>query len=462
MVHHEAGEPGGDVVDTICAVATPPGRGGVAVIRLSGPEAHGIAESLVGALPPARQAAFRTFRDSKGDTLDAGIVLRFDAPASYTGEDTVELHGHGSPAATREILLALEAAGARPAGPGEFSERAFLNGRLDLTQAEAVRALIEAESEAARRAAVRSLEGRFGSEVAGIAERVEQARALLEATLDFPEDEETQEVTGLPERLRELQKGVEAVRKRAESGARLGGGLRMALVGQPNVGKSSLLNALSEEESAIVSEMAGTTRDVVKETMPWGGRDIVVADTAGLREGPEVGAVEREGARRAREQAGQADILLVVVDAGSGLGEAERELLGAEAGRLDVVVFNRIDETGMASGWLSAADGRSGYPEARVSATRGEGIEALRRGVEALLEGEGSGEAWAARQWHVASLDQAAEQLERAVSALEVVGDQGLAAEHLREAHEALGEITGRVSHEALLDRIFSEFCIGK
>ncbi len=449
--------------DTICAEATPPGQGGVAVVRLSGPEGFGIAERVAGPLPPSRQAALRAFRGADGEHVDQGLVLAFPAPGSYTGEDTVELQGHGSPAAVAAILDALCAAGARRAGPGEFSERAFLNGRIDLTQAEAVAALIEAETEGARRAALRSLEGAFGREVQAAADRLAELRALVEAFLDFPEDEDAPaEPPDLAAEVDGVVATVQDIRRRAEAGARLGEGLRVALVGPPNAGKSSLLNALTGQDAAIVSAAPGTTRDVVSQRAVIGARGAELLDTAGLRDAGEQDEIEQEGARRARASAASAELLLVVVEAGQEPTEEQRSLLAEQAPRSAVLVYSKIDAHGGSPGWQQRSAWGPHVREARVSAMTGDGVEALRTGLDGLVTADVGEDAWAARQRHLDALDGALAELSRAAQAAQEGAHEELIAEALRRAQEQLGEITGQVSHEALLDRIFSGFCIGK
>ncbi len=468
MVHHASGGAalgrGVDAAtDTICAEATPPGQGGVAVVRVSGPGALGVVAQVTGPLPPARRAALRAFRSAGGECIDQGLVLVLPAPGSYTGEDTVELQGHGSPAAVAATLDALCAAGARRAGPGEFSERAFLNGRIDLTQAEAVAALIEAETEGARRAALRSLEGSFGREVQAAADRLVELRALVEAFLDFPEDEDVPaappdlaaEVAGVVTTVREI-------RRRAEAGVRLGEGLRVALLGPPNAGKSSLLNALTGQEAAIVSATPGTTRDVVSQRAVIGARQAELLDTAGLRDAGEQDEIEQEGARRARASAADADLLLVVVEAGQEPTPEQQSLLAEQAPRPAVLVRSKVDAYGAAPGWQARSAWGGHVREAAVSAVTGAGMEALRDGLDELAAADAGEGAWAARQRHLEALDGALAELAQAAQAAQGDAHEELVAEALRRAQGQLGEITGQVHHEALLERIFSSFCIGK
>ncbi|MBK1729384.1 tRNA uridine-5-carboxymethylaminomethyl(34) synthesis GTPase MnmE [Halorhodospira halophila] len=452
-----------DDADTICAMATPSGQGGVAVVRVSGSRALEVAEEVAGPLPAPREAGLRRFRDARGETLDHGLVLVFPGPGSYTGEDVVELQGHGSPAAVTAVLEALCAAGARPAGPGEFSERAFLNGRLDLTQAEAVASLIEAETDGARRAALRALSGAFGQRVDGLADRMIDLRALIEAFLDFPEDEDVPaDPPELAAEIEALGSELAEIRRRAAAGVRFGEGIRVALVGPPNAGKSSLLNVLSGEEAAIVSAQAGTTRDVVRQWAALGSRHAELLDTAGLRDAEAQDEIEAEGARRARAAASEADLLLVVIEAGKTLDEELRARIAEQAPRPVVVIVNKIDASGDEAGWEGESEVGAHVRRARVSAHTGAGIEALRRGLAALVDREAGEDAWAARHRHIEALDRAGEELEEALVVARRGGQEELVAEALRRAQTALGEITGRVSHEALLGRIFSGFCIGK
>ncbi len=447
-------------METICAVATPPGQGGVAVVRVSGCQAISVAESVAGPVGPARKACLRGFYSPDGEKIDEGLMLAFPGPGSYTGEDVVELHAHGSTAVARALVRALCAQGARQAGPGEFSERAFLNGRLDLTQAEGVAALIEAESEGARRAGLRALEGEFGRRVRGLAERFRVIRAEAEAVLDFPDSEEVGlEEGSWREGLRTVKEELEDIRCRARAGARIRNGLRVALVGPPNAGKSSLLNAVSGRDAAIVTGVPGTTRDVLKETTWLGGQSVEVRDTAGLRQEGAGDEVEEEGIRRAREVAGESDVLVIVVEAGVGVSAEERALLERHKPRPAVVALNKVDEV---EGRWPGEGRREGESEwwVTVSAARREGLDCLERVVaEAVQEGVGE-DIWAAQERHLEVLDRVRHALEEADRVSD--GEVELVADALRRGHEALGEITGEVSDEAVLEEIFSRFCIGK
>lgn len=439
--------------DTIAAVATPPGRGGIGVLRASGPAVPALARALLGAVPEPRRASYRRFRDADGQTLDRGIALYFPAGESFTGEAVLELQGHGGPVVLDALLERLLALGARPARPGEFSERAFLNGRLDLAQAEAIADLIDSSSRSAARAAMRSLEGAWGEALGPLAAEMTRLRAHLEAWLDFPEDEvDPLHVAGLGADLERLADQVEALCRRAHSGRALSEGLRVVLAGAPNTGKSSLLNRLAQREAAIVTAIPGTTRDVLRERLHLDGLPLELVDTAGLRDTDD--PIEREGVRRARAEQQTADVLLWVCDARSP-GTPDDALAAQAATRF--VVHNKIDLTGAAAWQRDTADGRA----FGLSALSGDGIEALVAALRAAAGlGDSDGASFSARRRHVAALERTAAQ----VVAARAVLDAGLelAAEELRGAQQALGSITGEVSSEDLLGEIFATFCIGK
>jgi len=443
--------------DTIVATATPPGRGGVCVVRVSGLRALQLAAALAGELPPPRQAALRVLRGGSGELIDRGLVLVFPAPASFTGEDVVEFQLHGSPVVAALLLCRLVALGAREAGPGEFTRRAFQNGRIDLAQAEAVADLIESASAEAARAALRSLEGEFSARVNGLADGLVELRVRLEAGMDFPEEGVDEfsdpELTGGLDRL--LQQ-LYSLRRAADRGRVLHDGLTLVIAGPPNAGKSSLLNRLAGYDAAIVTELPGTTRDLVREDILIDGMPVRVVDTAGLREAAD--RVEVEGIRRAREAMRKADMVLLVSDGATGIAFAQ--LAGLPEGVPVLQVLNKIDLSGEAPGESTDANGRRTI---RLSALTGDGVALLRQRLKTLAGYTSeAGGTFAARRRHLDALDRAGCSMENARELLLEGHAVELAAEELRLAHEALGEITGQFTTEDLLGRIFSEFCIGK
>jgi tRNA modification GTPase len=421
------------------------------VVRVSGPRALsiGLALSCRTQLRP-RYCHFTAFQDLSGQVLDEGLVVYFPGPRSFTGEDVLELHGHGGPAVLHGLLQAVYAAGAEPAGPGEFTQRAYLNGRMDLSQAEAVAELIEADSRAGARAALRSLEGEFGRLVDELGEELTQLRMFVEGALDFPDEDVDFLVEGqVGKRLSELRERSAQLRRRAAQGVRLGEGFRVVLAGRPNAGKSSLLNRLSGRDSAIVTARAGTTRDVVRESVEIEGFPVELVDTAGLRETDD--EVEREGVRRTRDQVSQADLVLYLVDTVAGwVPEDEREW-GNLPGDRRLTLWTKADEANPPAG----AAGIASNGEAP-------GIEPLFQVLREWLPAGTAGDALGARQRHVEALDRVDRFLCEAEETLAGHGSGDLVAGDLRWAHEALGEITGRLHSDDLLGRIFSTFCIGK
>jgi len=442
--------------DVIAAVATAPGRAGIGVVRVSGKKLQQLASRLLGGVPAPRLAVRAVFRGAAGEPIDDGIALFFPAPASYTGEDVLELQGHGGPVVLGMILRRCLELGARLAEPGEFTRRAFLNDKLDLAQAEGVADLIDAATEAAARCALRSLRGEFSEAIGSLEKRLVELRMLVEATLDFPEEEidemDREEARG---RLRHLQEEVSRSLVRGRRGSVLRSGLQVVLAGQPNVGKSSLLNRLAGEDLAIVTEIPGTTRDAVRQTIQVEGVPVNVIDTAGLRD--TVDTVEAIGIARTWEAIGHADALLLVVDARAGVAAADRSIVDRLPGKLKLVtVFNKIDLSGDAS---RAEEDEQGW-RIHVSAKTGDGIESLRE-VLLKLAGWQSGEedVFMARERHLVSLERVAQALDRAVQAM---SQSELFAEELRLAQRELGSITGEFSADDLLGQIFARFCVGK
>ena len=432
--------------DTIAAVATAQGRAGIGVVRVSGPAAPVIAQRVLGQVPPKRQATFAQFRDASGESVDEGIALYFPAPHSYTGEAVLELHGHGGPVVLQAVLGACLDAGARIAEPGEFTRRAFLEGKLDLAQAEAVADLIDANSREAARSAMRSLSGEFSAAIGALQARLVELRALTEAMLDFPEEEvDRLHRDQAAARLAEVRGALEEVMQKSRQGSLLRTGVRVVLAGRPNVGKSSILNRLAGEERAIVTPIPGTTRDALHAPMEIEGVPLVLVDTAGLRASADV--VERLGIERTRRELAGADLAIVVFDA-SGAREAPEDL-PHDIARIDV--YNKID--------LAP---RFAPPQGAlaVSAKTGEGFPELRAAILRAAGWQSSGEpVFLARERHLRALARAASHLEAAAREIE---RWEIFAEELRLAHAALGTITGEFSAEDLLGEIFARFCIGK
>ena len=441
--------------DTIVAAATPPGTGGVAIVRLSGPQVEAIARKLIGELPTPRLASKRNFCDASGTLLDTGIVLYFPAPASFTGESVLELHGHGSPLVVTLLIDAAVVLGARIAEPGEFTRRAYLNDKLDLVQAEAIADLINSGTEQAARAALRSLSGAFSASVTALVEQVTRLRMYVEAAIDFPEEEvDFLSDAALHKRLQECDDAFIALRQQVRVGRVLRDGYRIVIVGKPNAGKSSLLNRLSGEEAAIVTEVAGTTRDILREQINIDGLAVELVDTAGLRDNPD--RIEEEGIRRARLAMQSADAVLWLQDASDQDGGEIDEPI--PDGIPVTVVRNKIDLTDNEPGLIPGEP-----PSLNISAKTGDGIEALREYIQRLAGYRDLGEgAFTARRRHVDALQRAMQHFSAGRRALSEARAGELLAEELRLAQQVLGEITGSMSSDELLGRIFSEFCIGK
>ncbi|WP_419571680.1 tRNA uridine-5-carboxymethylaminomethyl(34) synthesis GTPase MnmE [Rheinheimera sp.] len=450
--------------DTIAAQATATGRAGVGIIRVSGPAVKSVAEALLGKLPKVRYAEYLPFLDQNGQVLDQGIALYFPGPNSFTGEDVLELQGHGGPVLLDMLLRrVLTLKDVRIARPGEFSERAFLNDKLDLTQAEAIADLIDASSEQAARSAMQSLQGEFSRKIHDLVEKVIYLRIYVEAAIDFPDEEidflSDGKVAG---DLNEIIQDLVAIQRQATQGSILREGMRVVIAGRPNAGKSSLLNALAGREAAIVTEIAGTTRDVLREHIHIDGMPLHIIDTAGLREATD--KVEQIGIERAWQEIEQADRVLFMVDGTTTQASSPAEIWPDFIARLPkdlglTVIRNKADLTGETVGASTSGD----YPVFHISAKTNSGIDALREHLKACMGFDGTGEgSFIARRRHLDALARAAEHL--------AIGDQQLhdhlagelLAEELRLTQQHLNEITGDFSSDDLLGRIFSSFCIGK
>ena len=427
-------------------------------MRVSGPAAAEIAGDIAGGIPAPGRIAFREFRDEEGALLDQGLLLYFAAPRSFTGEDVVEFHGHGGPVVLDLILQRVLALGARLARPGEFSERAFLNDKMDLAQAEAGADLIDRGTAQAARAALRSLSGEFSARVHSLVASLTGLRAYVEAAIDFPEEEVDFLTEGdVRGKLAAILEEFDALCEAAEQGSLLREGLTVVIAGRPNAGKSSLLNRLAGHEAAIVTDIPGTTRDLLREHVSLDGMPLHLTDTAGLRKGVDV--VEEEGVRRAWKEMQNADRVLLVVDAKLGLTAEDREIIGALPTELPLtVLYNKIDLTGQ----TPAEDELDGVESLWLSARTGEGLELLREHLKRKAGFfETSEDGFSARRRHLDALDRAEEHLDEAEAHVEAkVGE--LLAEELRLAQLCLSEITGEFTSEDLLGKIFSSFCIGK
>ena len=439
---------------TIVARASAPGLGGVGVIRISGSDTKAIATALLGKIPENRFATKSSFFDDSGNALDHGLALFFLGPASYTGEDTLELHCHGSPVVLDQVLKRVLRLGAELARPGEFTERAFLNGKLDLAQAESVADLINSQTQAAAKFALRSLSGVFSKEIDDLSQRIETVRVLVEATIDFSDEPvDDLNVDQLRLHIIEISEKIRNILDRSRPGLLLAQGATIAIAGPPNAGKSSLLNAFAGSEKAIVSPQAGTTRDLIEAHIDLGGIPVHMIDTAGLRASDD--DIEVEGVRRARETIDAADLVLCVLDDSD--PASSRFELRSETGRTlkQITVFNKSDLSGRPMG--DTPDGINAA--VAVSAKNGSGIKQLTEAVRMALGFQGDDEDLIlARRRHLNVLEKALELMDRA----SVLDEPELVAEELRLAHRLLGEITGAFSTEDLLGEIFSSFCIGK
>jgi tRNA modification GTPase len=446
--------------DTIVAAATPPGRGGIGIVRISGPRTPEFASALLGKLPAARVATFGRFLDGTHEPIDAGLALYFPAPHSYTGEHVLELQGHGGAVVVDALVARAIELGARHALPGEFTQRAFLNDKLDLTQAEAIGDLVDAGSRAAARAAMRSLQGEFSVMVKGLTEAVIELRTYVEAAIDFPEEEiDFLADRALAERLQAVRDLFDVMEQSARQGRLLREGMTVVIAGRPNAGKSSLLNRLAGYDAAIVTPLPGTTRDVLRERIDIDGMPLHVLDTAGLRTALDM--VEEEGIRRAQAEMLRADRVLFVIDAQQDPGgrayEEERQRLPPEVAV--TLVFNKCD---IAVG-VPVADTAAGPPRLTLSAYTGQGIETLRAHLKSCMGYQAlDGGTVSARARHLEALARARAHVDEAARQLSDRRAGELVAEELRAAQQALGEITGEFTTEDLLGRIFAGFCVGK
>lgn len=439
--------------DTIVASATPPGTGGIAIVRISGQQTERIARAVLGSLPEPRAATYRRFTDGRGQPIDSGVALYYPAPVSFTGESVLELQGHGGPTVVSMMVDAVVELGARRAAPGEFSARAFHNNKLDLAQAEAIADLITSTTEQAARGALRSLAGAFSMAVNQLNEQLVLVRMYVEAAIDFPEEEiDFLADEKLESKLEECDQAFGRLIDETRQGRVLRDGYQLVIVGKPNAGKSSLMNLLSGQEAAIVTEIAGTTRDVLREQIDIDGLAVELVDTAGLRENPD--RIEAEGIRRARRAIRNADAVLWIQDA----SDTEHSSAGEELpGDTPVtIVRNKVDLTGEPVGEVRE-------DTINLSAKTGEGIDALREHIKKLAGYENLGEgAFTARRRHVEALNRSRSHFTIGLQALRETRAGELLAEELRLSQQALGEITGAVSSDELLGKIFSAFCIGK
>lgn len=446
-------------METIVAVATAPGRGGVGVVRLSGDTSISIATAICGKLAEARYAKFSHFRDDDGEIIDSGVVIAFPNPASFTGEDVVELQGHGSPLVLDRLCQRAIALGARMARPGEFSERAFLNGKMDLAQAEAVADLIDSSTEQAARSAMRSLQGVFSERINHLLLQLTELRMFVEAAIDFSDEEiDFLAEAAVGDQLLALLKTVADITSSAQQGRLLREGMSVVLAGQPNAGKSSLHNQLAGHDAAIVTDVAGTTRDILREQIHLNGLPLRISDTAGLHDSTDV--VEQEGIRRTQNELAQADHILLVIDDGQGLTAKDEQIRSELPSHIPLtVVHNKIDKSGKSAS-LTSEDGDTII---YLSAKTGEGMEILEKHLSDSVGYHPQDEGvFIARRRHLDALERARIAIQMGYDCLAGMGAGELLAEELRQAQNALGEITGTFTNEDLLDKIFSSFCIGK
>lgn len=437
--------------DTIAAIATPTGQGGVGIIRISGPRAAEVSKIISGLCPAPRYAHYGAFSDKDKNTIDSGLTLYFKKPFSFTGEDVIEFHAHGGPVVLDILLKEILQHDVRPARAGEFTERAFLNDKIDLTQAEAIADLIAADSEQAARAAIRSMQGEFSVVIQQLVEDLIQLRIYVESALDFPEEEiDFLADDAISEKLKAVELELQKVKTSAQQGRLLKEGMTVVIAGKPNAGKSSLLNQLAGQDSAIVTDVPGTTRDILREHIQIDGLPLHIIDTAGLRDSDDV--VEQEGIKRAKQMIENADRILFVVDVNDD-EQAMMQTLPADIGK--TIIYNKIDRTDH----VAEIKGQDIY----LSAKTGAGIDLLKQhlkdcmGYQQKTEGQ-----FIARRRHLDAIDVAENHLQLADKNLHVLKAGELLAEELRFAQQALSSITGEFSSDDLLGRIFSDFCIGK
>jgi tRNA modification GTPase len=449
--------------ETIVAQATATGRGGVGIVRLSGPDSLAFAKQLIGFSPKPRFAHYTPFLSTEGEQIDEGIALYFPGPNSFTGEDIFELQCHGGPVVIDLLIKQALQLGARLARPGEFSERAFLNDKMDLTQAEAIADLIDSSSEQAARCALRSLQGAFSDEINRLVEQLTNLRIYVEAAIDFPDEEIDFLSDGkVLNDLEAIIAQVAEVQSKAQQGSLLREGMTVVIAGRPNAGKSSLLNALAGRETAIVTDIEGTTRDLLREQIDIDGMPLHIIDTAGLRDAPD--QVEQIGINRAWEEIRKADRILVMVDARTTVSTDLQELIPELSQHLDhlnhvTLVRNKIDLVGE----FATVEEVDGVTQIRLSARENVGVDLLQQHLKSVMGYQGSGEgAFMARRRHLDALDQATEVLNTGLWQLQSNGAGELLAEDLRLAQQLLGEITGQISADELLGKIFGSFCIGK
>lgn len=442
--------------DTIAAIATPPGNGGVGIIRISGVLVTEIAKHLLNKSLIPRHALFTSFIDEQGCIIDSGISLYFPAPASYTGEDILELQGHGGSVVLDMLLRRVLSLGARLANPGEFTERAFLNNKLDLAQAEAVADLIESSTEQSVRSAQKSMQGVFSQQINELVTELTELRIYIEAAIDFVDEEIDFLTDGVVEnRITRLLHSLKNILKTAQQGRLLRDGMTVVLVGKPNAGKSSLLNALAGHEAAIVTEIAGTTRDVLREHIQLDGMPLHIIDTAGLRDSDNL--IEKEGMRRAHEEILKADKIVLLIDARE-LGA--EEILNSLPKDIDIIkVYNKIDLLGIEPKLIAAENGYQCY----LSIKTGQGMDLLKQHLkESVGFNDNTNDVFIARRRHIVAITTSLQFVESALEQLQHNQAGELVAEDLRQAQMSLAEITGTVSSDDLLGKIFSSFCIGK